>query len=80
MIMIRILNSTLQCLHADYSYSYWLHFGQGSDPILLDGVACSGTESNLVECSHRGYIRSCSHSEDAGLVCPQNRGESILYA
>uniref|UniRef100_A0A8C7Y583 SRCR domain-containing protein n=1 Tax=Oryzias sinensis TaxID=183150 RepID=A0A8C7Y583_9TELE len=43
------------------------HFGQGSDPIWLDNVACSGSENSLTECGHRGYEKhNCGHSEDAG--------------
>uniref|UniRef100_A0A3P9H5Q1 SRCR domain-containing protein n=1 Tax=Oryzias latipes TaxID=8090 RepID=A0A3P9H5Q1_ORYLA len=43
------------------------HFGQGSDPIWLDNVACSGSESSLTECGHRGYEKhNCGHDEDAG--------------
>ena len=47
------------------------HFGQGSGDILLSNVYCSGTESNLIECSHAGIgaIGSCSHGDDAGVNC-----------
>ena len=46
-------------------------FGQGSGPILLDNVQCSGSESTLASCSHLGVgvTRSCSHAEDAGVRC-----------
>uniref|UniRef100_A0A9L0J8L6 SRCR domain-containing protein n=1 Tax=Equus asinus TaxID=9793 RepID=A0A9L0J8L6_EQUAS len=43
-------------------------FGQGSGPILLDNVQCSGTEASLGQCSHAGWFaHNCGHSEDAGL-------------
>ena len=46
-------------------------FGQGTGPIYLDNVGCTGTESSLLSCSHIGIsVHNCVHSEDAGAVCP----------
>ncbi|XP_065326742.1 deleted in malignant brain tumors 1 protein-like [Pelmatolapia mariae] len=46
------------------------HFGEGTEQIWLDDVACSGSESSLTECQHRGFgIHNCGHGEDAGVVC-----------
>ena len=46
------------------------HYGQGSGPILLDDLACSGSEGNLWDCSHAGWgVDNCSHSEDASVDC-----------
>ena len=46
------------------------YFGQGTGDILLDNVACTGTETRLVDC-HRNPVgvHDCSHSEDAGVTC-----------
>ena len=48
-------------------------FGQGSGPIILERVACSGTESNLTQCGHNGIgNHACAHSKDAGVICLGN--------
>ena len=45
-------------------------FGAGSGRVLLNGVQCSGTESELAECSNMGItIRDCTQSQDAGVIC-----------
>ena len=52
------------------------YFGQGSGPIWLDNILCTGTESTLASCGHLGVniTRSCSHSEDVGVRCYKGRG------
>ena len=56
------------------------HFGQGLGPIFLDGIECEGTEHGLAECYHRGWeVHSCSHEEDASLVCEQYHGKQIHH-
>ncbi len=52
-----------------YSNAY---FGQGSGPILMDNVGCSGGEIRVLNCSHSRLGHSdisCDHSEDAGVRC-----------
>ncbi|NXA43270.1 C163A protein, partial [Eudromia elegans] len=46
------------------------HFGQGRDLIWLDGVDCTGAEASLAECTASPWgLHSCSHDDDAGVVC-----------
>ena len=43
-------------------------FGQGSGPVLLSYVRCTGNESSLLSCSRSG-TPSCSGYSHAGVVC-----------
>ena len=54
-------------------------FGQGSGSIWLDSVTCIGNESTLASCGHLGVgvTRSCSHSEDAGVICSGTQGMCV---
>jgi len=48
-------------------------YGRGTGPIWLDSLSCTGSETNLVNCSHRGVgITSyyCGHDDDVGVQCP----------
>ena len=51
------------------------YFGRGTGAILLDQVACTGTETRLVNCrSNPLGVHDCSHSEDAGVTCQGMHG------
>eukprot|EP00057_Strongylocentrotus_purpuratus_P010220 XP_011664694.1 PREDICTED: deleted in malignant brain tumors 1 protein [Strongylocentrotus purpuratus] len=46
------------------------HFGQGSGPIWMDDVQCSGNEAHIFDCPHNGFgSHNCVHGEDASVVC-----------
>ena len=44
----------------------------------MDNVFCSGTESQLTDCSYSA-THNCVHGEDASVVCIQTPGEYIIY-
>ena len=52
------------------------YYGQGTGPILLDDVSCTGTESRLISCTYDSNTADCSHSEDAGVRCNNTRKPS----
>ena len=46
------------------------HFGRGAGPIYLDNIDCSGSESNLFNCSNSSVVSCASgHWDDAGVRC-----------
>ena len=42
-------------------------FGQGTVPIAITNVGCTGHEARLLDCPHTE--NTCSHSADAGVRC-----------
>lgn len=51
------------------------YFGEGTGPIHVDNVKCSGEEHSLADCIKQAPgTHNCRHSEDAGVIC--DYGES----
>ncbi|XP_028410850.1 scavenger receptor cysteine-rich type 1 protein M130-like [Dendronephthya gigantea] len=51
---------------------HWAHYGEGSGPVLLSRVQCSGDESFIWDCSHNGWnnpLSICGHGGDVGVDC-----------
>ena len=53
-------------------------FGQGTGPIFLDNVQCSGSEYRLIDCTLSTDASECTHAEDASLRC-NGACESNIY-
>ncbi|XP_019616108.1 PREDICTED: deleted in malignant brain tumors 1 protein-like [Branchiostoma belcheri] len=53
-----------------YTYHHSAYYGQGSGPTWMDDLGCSGYESSLQYCPHRGWgSHNCGHEDDASVSC-----------
>ena len=49
---------------------YFSVYGQGSIPIMLAELACTGSENTLLDCRSSGYgLLNCHKYEVAGVEC-----------
>lgn len=54
-------------------------YGQASGTIWLDELQCNGTERDIAMCGNPGWgVGDCGHSEDAGVLCGQDKSEFWL--
>uniref|UniRef100_A0A673KPB0 Si:ch211-161n3.4 n=1 Tax=Sinocyclocheilus rhinocerous TaxID=307959 RepID=A0A673KPB0_9TELE len=45
-------------------------FGQGSGPVWMSAVLCTGSESTLKNCKSSGWsMNSCTHNANVGVIC-----------
>ena len=51
------------------------YYGEGSGPILVSSVSCSGSEEDISSCSH-SHFTTYDHQYDVGVQCQQGY---ILY-
>ena len=49
--------------------------GETNEPIHLDEVRCTGTETSLLNCTHNGIgSHDCLHFDDVGIICRPSQG------
>ncbi|XP_029108101.1 lysyl oxidase homolog 3A-like isoform X2 [Scleropages formosus] len=73
-----LANAHVLCRQLGFvSATGWTHsakYGKGTGQIWLDNVQCSGSEKGVEFCESRGWGNSdCTHDEDAGVVCKDER-------
>ncbi|XP_008277166.1 lysyl oxidase homolog 3B isoform X1 [Stegastes partitus] len=73
-----IANAHVLCRQMGFvSATGWTHsakYGKGQGKIWLDNVMCGGGEKSIELCKSRGWGNSdCTHDEDAGVVCKDER-------
>ena len=45
-------------------------YGEGSGPVFLSNLGCTGSEDNLLQCPHTVIFGTlCTHALDVGLYC-----------
>ncbi|KAJ7327306.1 hypothetical protein JRQ81_017065 [Phrynocephalus forsythii] len=73
-----LANAHVLCRHLGFSAAIgWTHsakYGKGVGRIWLDNLSCQGSEKSLLACQSRGWgVSDCSHEEDAGVICKDER-------
>nr|XP_043903969.1 lysyl oxidase homolog 3B isoform X1 [Solea senegalensis] len=78
-----IFNANVLCRQLGFvTATGWTHsakYGKGQGKIWLDNVQCGGGEKSIDACKSRGWGNSdCTHDEDAGVVCKDERIPGFL--
>ncbi|XP_077103504.1 lysyl oxidase homolog 3A isoform X3 [Siphateles boraxobius] len=73
-----LANAHVLCRHLGFvealGWSHSAKYGPGNGKIWLDNVMCGGMENSIEKCVSRGWGNSdCTHQEDAGVVCKDER-------
>ena len=78
-VLLLLYFSLIMLLSTDAVAFSRAHFGAGTVTIYLDDVGCTGSETNLIDCSRSSTVTCYSgHSEDAGVRCQGNLEFAVL--
>lgn len=59
------------------------YYGQGTGPVMMNGLGCYGYETNIVQCRNKGWMsyngtQCAKHENDASVVCYKD-GELVRF-
>ena len=70
---IREANIVCRMLKYPFALEYRTsaRYGEGSGPVWMSGLDCTGIENSLSDCPHTGFTTSshCDHRMDVGVAC-----------
>ena len=54
-------------------------FGEGSGPVLMSNVECTGSEKTLQQCQYKGWLESLAYSgKEVGVICKTHEFDTDL--
>jgi hypothetical protein len=63
-------DASVVCRQLGFSSGVFAGNSAGSGQIILDDLACTGSEARLIDCANRGlFSHNCDHSEDVAVTC-----------
>ena len=68
---------TIVC-HLGATARYNAFYGQGTGPVIIGDIACTGLESSLFDCPNILFGQYCLHSDDVGVVCLPGKCNTVL--
>lgn len=78
-VVVEVIIHLFLCLFSGIAKAWHqAHFGEGSGPILLDEVRCTGNELSIEQCPKSSWgEHNCGHKEDAGVSCVPLTGKGV---
>ena len=67
-LLIQVVCNQLGFTSGGISHSSGHQWGAGSGDIWMDDVACTGSETSVLSCTH-STSHNCNHGKDVAVVC-----------